>query len=110
MEQYRISSLFPNVAQIKIKVIDTNEWTWNRLREFSLSSESDTSFHLDCPMSKCLGSASGIAFRQVLTQMVSERECHRQERLVCGGYGGYNFTFHCDWYAVLDISITYLIP
>ena len=28
-------------------------------------------------------------------------------KLTCVGYGGYNLTFHCDWYAVLDISITY---
>ena len=110
MGQYRVSNLFPNVERIKIKVIDTSAWAWNRLREFSLFPESETSFHFDCPMSKCLGHTSGITFRQVIAQMVSGRECHRQERLACGGYGGYNFTFHCDWYAVLDISITYRIP
>ena len=96
-----------NVEKITIKVIDTNAWSWNRSREWCYSTVTEASFHLECPMSKCLGSTSGITYKQILTEMLAKHECHRRERLNCGGYGGYNLTFHCEWFVVLDISITY---
>jgi hypothetical protein len=107
-EYYEISRLFPQVEEIRIKVAETNSWPWNRLREFSLGQGSKSNFHMECPMSKCLGPDTGISYESVLSEMVRTGEVHRRVRLTCSGYGGYNLTFHCDWYAVLDISITYL--
>lgn len=104
--RYKISELFPSVKEIAIKIVDTNSWDPNRLREFAFSSETETSFHLDCPMSKCLGQ-NGITYKRLLDGMVSNNEYHKQERMQCSGYGGYNQTFHCDWFVLLDITITY---
>lgn len=109
-EYYEISRLYPDVETIRINVVETNAWPWNRLREFTLGQGSRCNFHLECPMSKCLGPDTGISYKSVLSEMVWKREAHRQVRLSCSGYGGYNLTFHCDWYAVLDISIAYLHP
>ena len=106
-EYYEISRLYPEIEKIHIKVTETNAWKWNRLREFSLGQGSKCNFHFECPMSKCLGSDSGIYYEGPISDMVRTHESHRQVRLSCVGYGGYNLTFHCDWYAVLDISITY---
>lgn len=103
----KISDIFPDVNSISIKVVDTNAWHWNRLKEWGFSPLSEATFHIDCPMSKCLGQSKGITYKQVLTEMIAQRECNRQQRFTCTGYGGYNLTFHCDWFAVLDISITY---
>ena len=50
---------------------------------------------------------SGIMYKDAISSMVYKKETHKQVHLTCGGYGGYNLTFHCDWYAVLDISISY---
>lgn len=106
-EEYDISSRFPDVLEINIKVIDTNAWPWNRTQELCLRRESKCNFHLDCPMDKCLGYDSGIMYKDAISSMVYKKETHKQVHLTCGGYGGYNLTFHCDWYAVLDISISY---
>ena len=73
----------------------------------TISEASKCNFHFDCPMSKCLGDDSGIYYEQPISEMVRQHENHRKVKLTCVGYGGYNLTFHCDWYAVLDISITY---
>ena len=107
---YEISRLYPEVEEIRIKATKTNAWKWNRLREFSLGQGSKNNFHLECPMSKCLGPNSGIDYESPISEMIREHESHRQVRLSCAGYGGYNFTFHCDWYVILDISITYQKP
>lgn len=103
----KLKELYPNIKEINIKVLETNAWPWNRLREFGFSPESEFVCHLDCPMSKCLGVTSGIEYRETITNMIYNHEKFRQERLSCGGYGGYNFTFHCDWFVVLAVSITY---
>lgn len=107
MGRRRFNGLFHNVAEVGIRVIDTNAWPWDRNKEFRLLPDTNTDFHLECPMSKCLGKNRGISYRDTLVEMVSNGEDHKVIRLTCGGYGGYNLTFHCDWYAVLDISITY---
>lgn len=109
-EYYELSRLYPEIEKIHIKATDTNAWSWNRLKEFSLGPDSKCNFHLDCPMSKCLGYDNGIDYKNAISDMVQGKETHRQVRLNCSGYGGYNLTFHCDWYAVLDISITYRKP
>ena len=109
-EYYEISRLYPEIKEIHIKVIETNAWKWNRLREFSLRQGSKCNFHFECPMRKCLGNDSGIYYEEPLSDMIQAHESHRQVRLSCVGYGGYNLTFHCDWYAVLDISRTYQKP
>ncbi len=106
-EYYEISRLFPEVELIHIRVTDTNAWSENRLREFTLGQGSKCNFYFDCPMSKCLGNNSGIYYEHPISEMVNAHESHRSVRLSCDGYGGYNLTFHCDWYVVLDISITY---
>lgn len=106
-EEYDISSRFPDVLEINIKVIDTNAWPWNRTQELCLRRDSKCNFHLDCPMDKCLGYDSGIMYKDAISSMVYKKETHKQVHLTCGGYGDYNLTFHCDWYAVLDISISY---
>lgn len=106
-EYYEISRLYPEIEEIRIKDTETNAWSWNRLKEFSLVQGSKCNFHFDCPMSKCLGDDSGIYYEQPISEMVRQHENHRKVKLTCVGYGGYNLTFHCDWYAVLDISITY---
>lgn len=104
---YNLSSLYPTVKEVEVKVIETNGWPYNRLRCFKYFSNSEVFFHLECPMSKCLGHSSGINLKKVLDDMVSKHEiCHR-EKLTCGGYGGYNLTFHCNWYVILEISVTY---
>lgn len=54
-EYYEISRLYPEIEEIRIKVTETNAWSWNRLKEFSLVQGSKCNFHFDCPMSKCLG-------------------------------------------------------
>lgn len=105
--ELKISSLYPDVELISVKIEDTNAWPWNRLREFTYTPNTGTGFHLDCPMTKCLGKTRGIFFRDVISSMVSNHESHRKEKMECIGYGGYNLIFHCDWYAVLDISIAY---
>lgn len=106
-ENYEISHLFPNVKEIHIVIADTNAWPCDRLRDFSLETGSQCNFHIDCPMSKCLGEDGGIYYKQPISDMVNNGDNHKQVRLSCVGYGGYNLTFHCDWYVVLDISITY---
>lgn len=107
MNQFKIKDLFPDVEQINIKVIDDNGWPWNRLHEFRYSKDSYADFHLDCPRPKCLGRIRGIDFKSAIQNMTVNHESHRQQRSTCMGYGGYNLTFHCDWYVVLDISIRY---
>ncbi len=107
---YKISLLFPDVEEICVRVLETNAWPWNRLKEFTLTGGMECDFHLDCPMDKCLGKDSGICYKDVISDMVEQHVPYRQVRLNCVGYGGYNLTFHCDWYAVLDISITYRTP
>lgn len=105
--KYKISESFPEIERIDIKVIDDNGWPWNRFKEFSYNSSSETAFHLECPRPKCLGHTRGIYFKSAIEEMVANHESHRQQRFTCMGYGWYNLTFHCDWYAVLDISIKY---
>lgn len=107
---FRIESLFPDVEEIRIRVADTDAWSENRLREFTIGKGTECDFHLDCPMSKCLGGDTGISYMDVVSEMVRGYEGHRQVRLSCSGYGGYNLTFHCDWFAVLDISVRYRTP
>lgn len=107
---YNISRLFPDVDEIHVSVTETNAWPWNRLKEFALTGDMDCDFHLECPMSKCIGKGRGISYKDVVSDMVVKHDRYRQVRLNCVGYGGYNLTFHCDWYAVLDISITYRTP
>lgn len=102
-----VNRIYPDVQEIRIKVIDTNAWHWNRSKEFSFLNDSKCDFHLDCPMSKCLGGVRGIFYKDSISEMVSAKEKHKQVKLTCTGYGGYNLTFHCDWYVVLDISIEY---
>lgn len=109
-EYYEMSRLYPEVQEISIKVTDTNAWPWNRTQEFRMGQGAKCTFHLDCPMSKCFGNNTGINYKDVISDMVRDKEKQRQVKLTCGGYGGYNLTFHCDWYAVLDISITYRKP
>lgn len=99
---------FPQVESIYIKVINTNAWPYNRMREICYSTNIETDFHIDCPMNKCLGDTSGISYKHIIRDMIKNNENHRKERLSCGGYGGYNLTFHCDWYVILDISIKYI--
>ena len=53
--KYKISESFPEIERIDIKVIDDNGWPWNRFKEFSYNSSSETAFHLECPRPKCLG-------------------------------------------------------
>lgn len=106
-ELYEISLLFPDVEEIRIEVKETNAWAWNKLRSFTMRREAKTNFHLECPMSKCLGSSSGIDYKSILCEMTQAHEAHRRVRLSCGGYDGYNLTSHCDWYVALGISIRY---
>lgn len=108
--KYKISECFPEIERIDIKVIDDDGWPWNRFKEFSYDSSSETAFHLECPRHKCFGHTRGVYFKSAIKDMVSKHENHRQERFTCMGYGGYNLTFHCDWYVVLDISIKYREP
>lgn len=103
MTAVAVTTYAQSVLGIKIGEIYSN----NRLTEFSLVQGSKCNFHFDCPMSKCLGDDSGIYYEQPISEMVRQHENHRKVKLTCVGYGGYNLTFHCDWYAVLDISITY---
>ena len=106
---YTVSEAFPEIENITIKVTETNAWYWNRLKEFTLEGNSNCSFHLDCPMSKCIGNESGIDYKQPISDMVSKRECNSSVKLCCSGYGGYNKVFHCDWYVIMDISISYRV-
>ena len=105
--KYDIKNCYPSVEIININVMDTNAWPWNRLREFSLKPGMESDFHLECPMTKCLGKTRGIFYRDAITKMVEDHAVHKQVKLNCVGYGGYNLTFHCDWYVILDISIKY---
>lgn len=105
--RYEISHHFPRVEEIRIKVLETNAWPSDRLREFTIKRGIESNFHLDCPMSKCLGDERGIHYESQIAEMVNANETNRKVKLSCAGHGGYNLTFHCDWYVVLDISITY---
>lgn len=107
---YNISLLFPDVDEINVSVAETNAWPCNRLKEFTLTGDMKCDFHLECPMTKCLGEDRGISYKDVVSDMIGNHEPYRQVRLNCAGYGGYNLNFHCDWYVVLDISITYRTP
>ena len=53
-------------------------WPWNRLHEFSLGQGSKSNFHMECPMSKCLGPDTGISYESVLSEMVRAGEAHRR--------------------------------
>lgn len=106
--KHNIARLYPGIKRIIIKVTDTNAWPENRLREFVILPDVEYDFHLDCPMAKCLGNIRGIYYWNVITDMIDNHISERQVKLTCEGYNGYNFTSHCDWYAVLEISIEYL--
>lgn len=105
--KYIISKLFPKVKNIEINIVDTNAWNKDRLRKFEYNPNSETSFYIECPMSKCIGNDSGILFKDAIVDMVNKKEKKRKEKLQCRGYGGYNQSFHCDWYVELEISIEY---
>lgn len=104
----RVDYSLPDVSSIRIKVVETNGWYWNRLREFTIDKDSESDFFFECPMTKCFGNSSGISYFDCLYEMVQKKEKFRRTRLGCQGYGGYNLSFHCDWYVVLEIEITYL--
>jgi len=104
---YKISTLFPAVEQITIKVLEYYSWDENRLKDLSYSSDDETDFFFECPMSKCIGNKHGVYYRQTIIDMISRREEYKQVKLNCEGYGGYNHTFHCDWYVSLGITIQY---
>lgn len=106
--KHNIARLYPGIKRIIIKVTDTNAWSENRLREFVILPDVEYDFHLDCPMAKCLGNIRGIYYWNVITDMIDNHISERQVKLTCEGYNGYNLTSHCDWYAVLEISIEYL--
>lgn len=96
------------VEIIHIKVIETNAWNdLFRKREWSCKWDWSATYELQCPMSKCLGDVRGIDYKSLLSDMIDKKETKRTEKLTCRGYGGYNMTFHCDWYVVLEIEITY---
>ena len=103
----KMSVLFPNVEKIIVEVVDAYSWDNNRLRKFSFSSSDEIDFFFACPMSKCFGNSRGVSYKQVIEDMVRNTEDFRQVELRCGGYGGYNYTFHCDWYVRLAITICY---
>jgi hypothetical protein len=104
---YQISQIFPTVDRIVLSVLETNAWPENRLQTIELLPESKDNFYWDCPMSKCLGNTRGISYRQTIYDMVENNETQKQVKLQCQGYGGYNQTFHCDWYVKLEILIKY---
>lgn len=104
---YQISQIFPTVEKIVLTILETNAWNENRLRTIELLPDSKDDFHWDCPMSKCLGNTRGISYRQTLYDMIENKETQKQVKLQCEGYGGYNHTFHCDWYVVLEILVKY---
>lgn len=104
---FKISELYPDILSLRFDTIETNGHHWNRLENFDYSPDHDAFFILRCPYPKCVGTHSGIGFSNIVSEMYDIREKERNIRLTCGGYGGYNMTFHCDWYIVAHISITY---
>lgn len=105
--EHNISRIYPEVESITIKSVEDNGWTWNRQQEFTYTHDMEASFCLECPRPKCLGKVRGICFKQTVDEMVRRHETNRKEKFNCRGYDGYNFNSHCEWYAVLDISIIY---
>lgn len=106
----RLKSYFPDMERVVVKVVETNAWPPSGAKEFCYVPDSEANLHIDCPMSKCLGAVRGIDLWPTLAGMIHNRETHKKARLTCRGYGGYNLTFHCDWYAVFDLTVYYHTP
>lgn len=102
-----IADHYPEVMRIVFKTVRTNGHRFNRFDDFDMTCDSRAFFVLRCPMSKCIGVNSGIDYSEVIGSMISNRETNRRVKLSCGGYGGYNMTFHCDWFIEAEITIEY---
>lgn len=102
-----IADKYPEIKTIGFRTIKTNTHRFNRLDDFNLTCGSKAFFVLSCPMSKCIGEKSGIDYSEVIGSMAARHETYRRVKLTCGGYGGYNMTFHCDWFIDAEITIEY---
>ena len=105
---YIIRERYPNVKEITFRVIEVYGNKERIGKKSSLSPESSTNFFEKCPMSKCIGTNTGIYYKSVIDDMVMRKETKRQVKLPCSGYGGYNKVFRCEWYITYNIEITYL--
>ena len=104
---YIIREIFPEVKEIRFTVVDTNAWEYDRNKSFVYIPETVSNFHIKCPY-ECEGGETGIWYYGIISQMVTKRVTHRQERFNCNGYERSKKRFSCEWFAVLDIEITYL--
>lgn len=102
-----VAETYPDVEKIDFNTVRTNAHRWNRKDDFTYTPSDKAFFVLRCPMEKCIGEKSGIDFSDIIREMVAHHQKKRTAHLTCQGYGGYNESFHCNWFIDAEISITY---